>query len=212
MHIEKPTVFIVDDDEKVCESLRWLVESADLKGECYTSAQDFLANYHPQRPGCLLLDVRLPTISGLDLHQWLVAQDLSIPVIIITGYGDVSMAVHSMKRGAFDFIEKPYSDQLLLERVQQAIEQDNRIRQEQIEQQRTRDHLLQLTPREFEIMTQLVEGKSNKVIAHELGLTYKTVGVYRSRVMAKMQAENMVELVHMALVCGILPDSPEDIS
>jgi FixJ family two-component response regulator len=153
----------------------------------------------------LLLDVRLPLISGLDLHKRLVAQHITLPVIILTGYGDVSMAVGAMKTGAFDFIEKPYNDQILIDRVQQAIEYDARLRREQAESQLLRTRLTHLTPREFEVMKQLVEGKANKVIARELGITYKTVEVHRARIMEKTQASNIVDLVHIASVCGMLP-------
>ncbi|OQW93309.1 MAG: hypothetical protein BWK79_11790 [Beggiatoa sp. IS2] len=205
MSTEQSTVFIVDDDEEVCKSLCWLLQSVSLQTRCYSSAQDFLNYYCAHQSGCLLLDVRLPIISGLDLHKRLVAQNISLPVIILTGYGDVSMAVGAMKTGAFDFIEKPYNDQILIDRVQQAIKYDARLRRDQVESQLLLTRLTQLTPRELEVMKQLVEGKANKVIARELGITYKTVEVHRARIMEKTQANSIVELVHIALVCGILP-------
>ncbi len=206
MHIEQSTVFIVDDDEPVRQSLCWLLQSVSLPTQCYASAQDFLDDYQSHQAGCLLLDVRLPLISGLDLHKRLVAQNIFLPVIILTGYGDVSMAVGAMKTGAFDFIEKPYNDQILIDRVQQAIKYDSQLRRDQAESQILLKRLAQLTPRELEVMKQLVEGKANKIIARELGITYKTVEVHRARIMEKTQANSIVELVHIALVCGMLPN------
>jgi len=208
----EPTVYVVDDDEAMRDSLRFLIESVCLPVQCYASAQEFLDYYQPNMPGCMLLDVRLPRISGLDLHERMVAQNMLLPVIILTGHGDISMAVRAMKKGAFDFIEKPFNDQLLLERVQQAIEHDSSIRREQAEKREVEARLAHLTLREREIMAKLVEGKPNKSIARELDISYKTVEAHRGKVMEKMQADNLAELVRMAMLCELFQNQDENSS
>ena len=196
----KATVFVVDDDEAVRNSLRWLIESVGVKVETYESAQAFLRAYRPKRAGCLVVDVRMPGMSGLELQDWLVMQGINLPVIVITGHGDVPMAVRAMKTGAVDFIEKPFNDQLLLDRIQSAVEQDIQRRHDNAERTEIEARLAQLTPREREVMNMVVAGDSNKMIATTLGVSKKTVEAHRAKVMEKMEAESLAELVRMALI------------
>ena len=195
-------VFVVDDDPAMRDSLKFLIGSVGLKVECYTSAEDFLEAYDPERPGCIVLDVRMPGLSGLELQDRLREDRFAPPVLLITGHGDIPMAVRALKAGAFDFIEKPFSDQVLLERIQQALNLDTRRRRAlekltEIESRRTR-----LTAREREVFEIVVTGKPNKVIANELGLSQKTVEVHRAHVMEKMRANSFADLVRMAVSLG----------
>jgi FixJ family two-component response regulator len=195
-----PTVFVVDDDPAVRDSLRWLIESVGLPVETFHTARSFLDRYDPNRPGCLVLDVRMPGMSGVDLQEQLVSRSWRIPIIIITGHADLTMAVRTLKNGALDFIEKPFSDQVLLSGIQQAIELDLGIRDEQAGQAEIAARVSSLTPREREIMNKVIVGKPNKVIADELGLSQKTVEVHRANVMKKMRAESLADLVRMTLL------------
>ena len=198
------TVFVIDDDPAVRESLQWLIESVGLNVKTYSTAQGFLDAFDRDRPGCLVLDVRMPGISGLDLQDQLASQQVRIPVIIITGHADVPMAVRAMKAGVVDFIEKPFSDELLLDRIRAALELDARIRVNQSHRTEVEAHFAQLTPREREVMSMVVAGKSNKQIAAELRLSQKTVEVHRAHVMQKMHAESLAELVQMAVTLGVV--------
>jgi RNA polymerase sigma factor (sigma-70 family) len=198
------TVFVIDDDPAVRESLQWLIESVGLNVETYSTAQEFLDAFDRDRPGCLVLDVRMPGISGLDLHDQLASQQIRIPVIIITGHADVPMAVRAMKAGVVDFIEKPFSDELLLDRIRAALELDAKIRVNQSHRTEVETYFAQLTPREREVMGLVVAGKSNKQIAAELGLSQKTVEVHRAHVMQKMHADSLAELVQMAVTLGVV--------
>ncbi len=209
MSTTEPTVFVVDDDEAIREALSWLLENLDFKVACYDSAQAFLDQFSVEQAGCLLLDIRLPKITGLELLKKLIAQNCTMPVIMLSGHGDIAMAVRAMKDGAFDFIEKPFNNQILIERVQQAIERDARIRLESRERQEILERLSNLTAREREVMEKLIEGKPNKSVARELDISYKTVEIHRGRIMEKMQADGIVELVRMAMICGMLPESLE---
>ena len=195
-----PTVFVVDDDPAVRDSLRWLIESIGLPVETFHTARNFLDRYDPNRPGCLVLDVRMPGMSGVDLQEQLANRSWRIPIIIITGHADLTMAVRTLKNGALDFIEKPFSDQVLLNRIQQAIQLDLGIRDEQAEQAEIAARVSSLTPREREIMNKVIVGKPNKVIADELGLSQKTVEVHRANVMKKMRAESLADLIRMTLL------------
>ncbi len=199
----EPTVFVVDDDDAMRESLRWLISSVQLKVETYSSASEFLENCHPGMPGCLVLDVRMPGMSGLELQEKLAKEQITLPVIIITGHGDVPMAVRAMKSGAVDFIQKPFNDQVLLDRIQYALDRDARARNEQAEKSEIASRLALLTPREREVMDMVVEGEPNKVIAVKLGVSAKTVEAHRARVMEKMRAGSLSELVRMAMTVGI---------
>ncbi len=195
-----PTVFVVDDDPAIRESLRWLIESVGLNVKILTTAQEFLETYDPTMSGCLVLDIRMPGMSGLDLQNELVARRINIPILIITGHAEVPVAVHAMKAGALDFIEKPFSDQLLLDRIRRAIEKDAEVRLADSQQAEVAARLAQLTPREREVMNLVITGKANKVIASELGLSPKTVEVHRAHVMKKMQVDSLADLVRVGML------------
>lgn len=192
-----PTVFIVDDDQAVRDSLQWLIQSVGLNVVTFPDALSFLNHVNEDQAGCVVLDVRLPGISGLELQQKLAARGIRMPVIIVTGHGDVPMAVRAMKAGALDFIEKPFSDQVLLERVNQALELDRATRDARAEIADIERRLAQLSPREREVMSRIVAGQANKVIAIELGLSERTVEIHRAKVMSKTGARSLAELVSM---------------
>lgn len=194
---ERQTVFVVDDDEAARESLRWLLESVGHHVNCPASAREFLESYDGSVPGCLVLDVRMPGMSGLELQNHLIERGWCLPVIVVTGHGDVPMAVRAMKAGAIDFLQKPYNDQTLLDRIQQALELCSQRRQNRSELALIRANHDHLTQREREVAERVVAGKANKVIAIELGLSPKTIEVYRANVMFKMQAHSLSELVQM---------------
>lgn len=194
-----PIVFIVDDDEAVRNSLRLLVKSVGLTATALASAQEFLASYDPLQPGCLVLDVRMPGMSGLELQQQLNARGAVIPVIFITGHGDVPMAVEAMQQGAFDFLQKPFRDQDLMDRIQRALEKDRANRAELGERSRIREQYETLTPREREVLALVTSGKANKVMAADLGLSQRTIEIHRARVMEKMGASSLAHLVRMVL-------------
>ena len=193
----EPTVFVVDDDPAVLRGLRLLMKSVKLNVETYSSAQEFLDSYNPVQPGCLLIDMRMPGISGLELQEILQSRNILIPTIIITGYGEVTDAVQAMKKGAIDFIEKPFNGQYLLDQVHKAIAEDAQIRKKQAQQQVVSASLALLTPREREVMDVVVTGKANKVIALELGLIMKTVEFHRAQMMKKMKVDSVAELVDL---------------
>jgi FixJ family two-component response regulator len=194
----EPTVFVVDDDSEVRDTLKWLVESVGLNIETFASAQDFLNAYDPNRPGCLVTDVRMPGMSGIELQAKLMAEEVTLPIIVVSGYADVPTAVRSMKGGAIDFVEKPFNEQMMLERIQLSILEDARLRQKRAQRQRAKARRQNLTPRERQVMDLVILGRSNKEIARELDISPKTVEVHRSHVMAKMQAHSLAELVTMA--------------
>ncbi len=196
---KEATVFVVDDDDAMRESLTWLIESVGLNVETYASADDFLKSYYPGRPGCVLLDVRMPGMSGLELQGHLQQQQVTVPVIMITGHGDVPMAVRAMKAGAIDFIEKPFNDEQLLESIRNALSIDDTRRDEQAFKAEIASRLAQLTPRESEVMDMVTAGKSNKEIANSLGVSAKTVEAHRAKVMEKMEAGSLAELVRLVV-------------
>ncbi len=198
---QDPTVFVVDDDDAVRNSMRWLVESVGLPVETYASAREFLDTHDPNRPGCLVLDVRMPGMSGLELQEKLVESGIVIPIIVVTGHGDVPTAVRAIKAGAVEFIEKPVNDQLLLDTIQRCIDKDTEYRQASAARSAIEARYLLLTPRECEVMAQVVAGDSNKVIARNLGLSAKTIEAHRAAVMRKMEADSLANLVHMAIAC-----------
>jgi FixJ family two-component response regulator len=193
----EPTVFIVDDDPSVLKGLRLLMKSVKLNVETYSSARDFLDRYKPDQPGCLLIDMRMPGISGLELQEILQSSNILIPTIIITGYGEVMDAVQAMKKGAIDFIEKPFNGQYLLDQIHKGIAEDAQIRKKQAQQQVALASLALLTPREREVMDLVIAGKANKVIALELGLSMKTVEFHRAHMMKKMKVDSVAELVYL---------------
>lgn len=198
-----PTVFIVDDDPAMRDSLGFLIGSVGRKVETYASAEDFLAAYDHERPGCIVLDVRMPGLSGLELMEKLREDRFAPPVVLITGHGDIPMAVRALKAGAFDFIEKPFSDQVLLERIQQALHQDSEDRAAEQDRVDIERRASRLTSRETEVFELVVAGKPNKVVANELGLSQKTVEVHRAHVMEKMRAESFADLVKMAVMLEV---------
>jgi two-component system, LuxR family, response regulator FixJ len=193
---KQPTVSIIDDDVPMRTSLAWLLESAGRVVETYSSAEDFLATYDPEQVGCLVVDLRLPGMSGLALLQELVSRQSSLPMILLTGYGEASTAVQALKLGAFDFIEKPF-DTSLLDRVHRAVEYHELVFHLHQQREHERKRLKGLTSREREVMELVVDGLANKVIALELGVSEKTVEVHRSRVMHKLQVNSVADLVRL---------------
>lgn len=204
----EPTVFVVDDEQPVRDSLRWLLEPLKLNIETYASARDFLSAYDPARPGCLVLDVRMPRMSGLELQEELNARQVRLPVIMITGHGDVPIAVRSMKEGALDFIEKPFSEQVLLERIQHALAADARQRRELAEHAAVHERIAALTVREREVLERVVAGKSNKLIATELGVSTKTVEAHRAKAMEKLGTHSVAELTTLYITSGLGKGKP----
>jgi RNA polymerase sigma factor (sigma-70 family) len=196
---EMPTVFVVDDDHAVRKSLDMLVCSVGLAVETYASAQEFLDHYRPDRPGCLVLDVRMPGMSGLELQRHLKEHGVRVPIIIVTGHGDVPIAVRAIKDGALEFLEKPFSKQLLLEHIHDALKFDVRQRQEAASRSDIENRMAALTEREREVMELVAAGKASKEVAAALGISKKTVDVHRARVMHKLQVETLAELVELAL-------------
>ncbi len=193
------TVFVVDDDDGVRTSLGILLDSSGYQAVAFGSAGDFLAQYDPGRPGCLLLDMRMPEMTGMELLQQLASRGAFLPVIFITGHGDVPMAVEAMKAGAFDFLQKPFNPRDLLERVERALAADQEARQVLLRIEELRRREASLTPREREVMALIVAGRANKVIAMDLGLSERTVEIHRARVMEKMATRSVAHLVRMAL-------------
>jgi FixJ family two-component response regulator len=192
-------VFIVDDDEAVRGSLRLLIRSVGLQAQAFAAAQEFLAAYDARHPGCLILDVRMPGMSGLELQQELNRRGATIPVVFITGHGDVPMAVEAMQQGAFDFLQKPFRDQELLDRVQRALARDAESRASMAARAEILARLASLTPRETEVLRLVTHGKANKVVGAELGVSQRTVEIHRAHVMEKMKAGSLAELVRMVL-------------
>lgn len=196
---EKGTVFIVDDDDAVRRAMQLLMRSVGLPSETFSSADEFLERFVPDLAGCLVLDIRMPGLGGLELQDRLLKLRSSLPVIFITGHGDVPMAVEAMQKGAFDFIQKPFRDQELLERVNDALSVDQRRRTTDARRAEVLARLEKLTKREQEVMRLVVSGKPNKVIAFDLGVSQRTVEIHRARVMEKMQARSLADLVRMTL-------------
>ena len=199
----QPTVFIVDDDSAMRDSLGFLIGSVGRRVETHASAEEFLDAYDNERPGCIVLDVRMPGLSGLELMEKLGEDRFAPPVVLITGHGDIPMAVRALKAGAFDFIEKPFSDQVLLERIQQALQQDTSDRASEFERSDIERRANRLTSRENQVFELVVDGKPNKVVASDLGLSQKTVEVHRAHVMEKMRAGSFADLVKMAVVLEV---------
>jgi two-component system, LuxR family, response regulator FixJ len=190
-----PLVYLVDDDEAVRDALGLLFRSIGLDCRLFASALEFLEAYDPRRHSCLVADIRMPGLSGLDLQQRLNEQRADVPVIFITGHGDVPMAVNAMKSGASDFVQKPFRDQDLIDRIHKALAQDRERREVRAEQNVIRERLALLTPRETEVMQRVVRGQANKVIALDLGVSQRTVELHRARVMRKLKMRSLAELV-----------------
>ena len=197
---EKPaSVFVVDDDDAVRTSLKLLLKSVGQPAEAYASAQEFLDAFDPERPGCLVLDIRMPGMSGLELQGKLNEMHAMTPIVFITGHGDVPMAVEAMQNGAVDFIQKPFRDQDLLDRINQALEKDKENRAGLLARDEIRRRIDTLTPREREVLDLVTQGKANKVVAGDLNVSQRTVEIHRARVMEKMGASSLAHLVRMVL-------------
>jgi FixJ family two-component response regulator len=196
-------VYVVDDDSSVREAIKSLIRSVGLRVETFGTAQEFLKSARPDAPGCVVLDVRLPGLSGLDLQRELAANGSNLPVIFITGHGDIPMSVRAMKAGALEFLTKPFRDQDLLDTIQQALERDRGARQQRSETAELRERFDSLTAREREVMGLVVSGLLNKQIAGELGTSEVTIKIHRSQVMKKMSAGSLAELVRMTEKLGI---------
>lgn len=194
-----PTVFVVDDDEPVRDAIGMLLDTVDIPYESFASAHEFLARYQDGHPGCLVLDIRMPGMSGLELQEHLRRMRAPIPIVFITGHGDIPMAVEAMKRGAVDFIRKPFRDQELLDRIQEALGQDRGQRAELDQLREIRARVDSLTPREREVFQRVADGQANKVVAIELGISERTVEIHRSQVMQKTRARTLADLVRMKL-------------
>ena len=197
-----PTAFIVDDDEAVRKAVSRLLRSAGIAVAIFASPGEFLAQYDPATPGCLVLDIAMPDFNGLQLQTTLGEKGSILPIIFLTGQGDVSKSVQAMKRGAFDFLSKPVKDKDLLTAVRAAIERDAVARREQAKLSEIRTRLDTLTPREEEVLEHVVSGKLNKQIAADLGITEATVKMHRARVMAKMKVQSVAELARLTERCG----------
>lgn len=193
------TVFVVDDDEPVRDSIGLLLDTVDIPHEAFASAQAFLDAYDRSRTGCLILDIRMPGMSGLELQDHLLAEKAPIPIVFITGHGDIPMAVEAMKKGAVDFIRKPFRDQELLDRVHEALSMDEENRQSFADLEEIRARVDSLTPRELEVFERVAEGQANKVVAIDLSISERTVEIHRSQVMQKTQARSLADLVKMKI-------------
>ena len=199
MKNDTATVMVVDDDSGVRNAMRVLLRSVGLNCILYASAKEFLEAYQPSQTGCLVLDIRMPGMSGLELQEELNKRGAVIPVIFMSGHGDIPMAVEAMQLGAFDFLQKPFRDQDLLDRIQRAIAKHLELRKSLSEHDRIRGRLDELTPREREVLDYLTQGKQNKAIAQELDVSPRTIEIHRARVMEKMGAQSVAELVRMML-------------
>ena len=197
-------VFVVDDDAQTRDALKNLMRSVGLHVEVFASAQDFLQSNRPNVPACLVLDVRLRGLSGLDLQKRMAEAKIEVPIIFITGYGDIPMTVQAMKAGAVEFLTKPFRNQELLDAIQQALERDRTTRDQRAKNDELYDRYDSLTPREREVMTLVVAGLLNKQIAGELGTSETTVKNHRHQIMEKMEADSLAELVKMAYNLGIV--------
>ncbi len=195
----KQTVFIVDDDEPVRDALRLLMKSVGHESETFASGDEFLDFCSQEISGCLILDIRMPGMSGLELQEQLHKRGVNIPIIFITGHGDVQMAVQAMKHGAMDFLQKPFREQDLVDRVNEALEKDVNTNKLALQRTEIEQRVTNLTPRERQIMNMIVQGKASKVIAIDLGLSQRTVETHRTRIMRKMQSRSLAELVRMVV-------------
>jgi len=196
---EKSTVYVVDDDQAIRHAMELLMRSVGLDYEIFHSADDFLSKHSNDRAGCLVLDIRMPGLGGLELQEKLNDMGSTLPIIFITGHGDVPMAVEAMQKGAVDFIQKPFRDQELLDRVSEALTTDQERRSAREEKAEVLSRIEKLTNRERQVLDLVVTGKPNKVIAYELGVSQRTVEIHRARVMEKMQAKSLADLVRMHL-------------
>lgn len=205
---EPPTVFIIDDDEAMLDAVATMAQTVSIRTKTYLRAEDFLSDYREEHPGCLVLDVRMPEISGSELQDELNRREIEIPIIVISGHADVQIAVKMVKSGALDFFEKPFKEQVLLDAIQHAFKLDKERRHLQMKCAVCRERYATLTPREKEVMALMVKGKTGKEIASKLGISYKTVEKFRAKVIKKMNAQSIAELVLIAVNLGLI--NPED--
>lgn len=197
MMSEKTTVFLVDDDEAVRDALSLLLESVDLPVKAYDSGLSFLEAFNPDEPGVLVLDIRMPGMSGLELQDKLKEMECDVPIVFITGHGDIPMAVEAMRKGAVDFLAKPFRDQDLLDRINRAMRQEETNRESRANKQEIQSLFERLTPRENEVMERVVQGLANKAIAYELDVSQRTVEIHRARVMEKLGVRSVAQLVRL---------------
>jgi FixJ family two-component response regulator len=205
MKNESALVMVVDDDAGVRNAMRALLKSVGLNSALFASAQEFLTAYQPSQLGCLVLDIRMPGMSGMELQQQLNMRGAVIPVIFMSGHGDIPMAVEAMQHGAFDFLQKPFRDQELLDRVQRALVRDMENRARLRHTDRIRERLASLSPREREVLDLVTQGKANKMVAGDLGVSQRTVEIHRAHVMQKMEAGSLAELVRMMMAVAPSP-------
>ncbi len=199
---DQPVVFVIDDDAAIRDSLALLMKSVQQPTQLYSSADEFLQGWNPDMTGCLVLDVRMPGMSGLELQKELIRRRISLPVIFITGHGDIQMAVEALKLGGFDFLEKPFRDEELLEKIKSALAQEKEDRELEHQKESIRKRVLSLTARELEIAQLLAQGNSNKTVAMDLGISQRTVELHRAHVMEKMQVRSLAQLVRQFVIIG----------
>ena len=200
MEKPSPRIFIVDDDEAVRDSLRMLLRSAGLTAEVFASGEEFLDAWIPDWHGCLILDVRMPGLSGMEVQKQLIERQASLAIVFVTGHGDIPMAVEALHLGAFDFVQKPFTEEEILDRVRRALEADQEREALRAARQAVEDRHASLTPREREVMASVIRGHANKVIGFDLNLSQRTVEIHRARVMEKMQARSLADLVRMGML------------
>lgn len=205
---QSPTAYVVDDDEAIRTLWRWLMESNGIAVRTYATAMEFIEGYDPETPGCLVLDLRLPGMSGLELQDYLKKRSIQIPIVFVTAHGDVATAVTALKGGAVDFIEKPFSYRQVLSIIEKAFQRDAENRDRRVRHSRAASRMAMLTEREREVLRRVIEGKQNKVIAGELDISVKTVEFHRSKLMEKMGVDSVAELVQLTLGFSLM-ESPE---
>jgi two-component system, LuxR family, response regulator FixJ len=201
------TVFVVDDDTAVRQGLRFMLRAAGYSVEAFPSARSFLEDYDPRRGGCLLLDVQMPQMTGLELQQRINVRGWRIPVIFITGHGTVPLAISAMKAGAFDFIEKPLREDALLESIERALHWNDRAYEERLERATLQARVASLTPREREVFELVARGEPNKVIARHLGISFRTVELHRAHIIEKLQARSLSDLIRMGIIMNSTPNT-----
>lgn len=200
-HVAEPIVYVIDDDQDICNSLTWLLDSVQLESKTFNSATEFLGYQRPHTPACLILDIRMRGMSGLQLQQQLNQQKISLPIIFMTGHGDIPMSVNAMKAGAFDFLEKPFNPQHMLNQIQSCLQQAELDFLEAEKRELQRSKLKSLSPRENEIINLLVDGLSSKHIAQMLNISHKTVEIHRTHIRQKLGTESIAQIVNMVLMC-----------
>jgi len=200
-HVAEPIVYVIDDDQDICNSLTWLLDSVQLESKTFNSATEFLSYQRPHTPACLILDIRMRGMGGLQLQQQLNQQKISMPIIFMTGHGDIPMSVNAMKAGAFDFLEKPFNPQHMLNQIQSCLQQAELDFLEAEKRELQKSKLKSLSPRENEIINLLVDGLSSKHIAQMLNISHKTVEIHRTHIRQKLGTESIAQIVNMVLMC-----------